>query len=379
AAAAATAAADEGRAAASAKLDPRRRSAAAASSGAAASGRAARRRSRRSAYDATVAAGSGTHTPADEQQVPTAPASAVARAAESGSIETKPVDGSARMREPSGESPIKASATASRPLLEPHIGLFQRLPPNIAATGLQQSYQKGQSIARRGERCDALLLITEGSVALTTKSVSGEVVDLGQLDAGSFFGELGVLGSGAHILDARAASDTTVLTIPKGQMRKVLKEDPDINRLVRSAYRDRLQSIVLKTSNLFSTLHDRVGRRLLKTFKPVRAKPGTRLVQEGGEAPGLFLVLVGSLRVTAKGKDGSDVELATLGHGEFFGEISLLRSRPCCADVTAINFCQLLHLAPADFHAFAEQRPSFKAGLDKEARARERENQQKLG
>jgi len=216
-------------------------------------------------------------------------------------------------------------------------------------------------------------------VALSCKGADGDAVDLGQLGSGSFFGELGVLGSGEHLLDARAAEETTVLTIPKGQMRKLLKEDKDVNRLVRSTYRDRLQNIMLKTSKLFDSLHDRVGRRLLKSFKPVRAKPGTKVTHERAEAPGLYLVLVGTLRVQAKGKAGAPVELATLAHGDFFGEISLLRGRPCCADVSAAAFCQLLHLPPDAFHAFAEQRPSFKAGLDKVARARERENQRKLG
>ena len=260
-----------------------------------------------------------------------------------------------------------------------HDGLFVLLPPAIATAGIEQTFSAGETIYRQGETTDDLFLLVEGEVRISRDTSDGEVF-LGSLDQGSFFGEIALLGDGHRYTTVSAASDTTVLTIPRAQLTQLAQHSPNADRMIRRAYRDRLRAMIIKTSELFTPLHDRVARRLLKTFKPRPVAPGEVVIRQGDGAPGLFLVLIGTLAVSATSESRPEpVELANLGHGDFFGEISLLRKVPCTATVTARDFCQLLHLSPEDFDAFTEQRPRFKALLDKTARRRERENKQHLG
>ena len=52
-------------------------------------------------------------------------------------------------------------------------------------------------------------------------------------------------------------------------------------------------------------------------------EPGTAVVREGEVADCMFIVHSGELRAVVAGEGGRNVELKTLGPGEFFGELML--------------------------------------------------------
>ena len=52
-----------------------------------------------------------------------------------------------------------------------------------------------------------------------------------------------------------------------------------------------------------------------------------------------------------------------LGPGEFFGEMALLSRARRSADVTAIDYCQLLVLPERDFRMFVSKHPGLRAEL----------------
>ena len=65
-------------------------------------------------------------------------------------------------------------------------------------------------------------------------------------------------------------------------------------------------------------------------------------------------------------KDGA----VTLGSGEFFGEIALLKETPRVATVAANSFCELLDLRKADFEELLVKSPQLKEEIEKVAAAR---------
>jgi len=71
---------------------------------------------------------------------------------------------------------------------------------------------------------------------------------------------------------------------------------------------------------------------------------GEVLVREGDLGDSLFVIEHGRVRVTkgADGADSTDVTLATLGEGGFFGEMSLLTGEPRSATVTSDGGCEVL-------------------------------------
>jgi hypothetical protein len=74
------------------------------------------------------------------------------------------------------------------------------------------------------------------------------------------------------------------------------------------------------------------------------AAPGEVVIREGDPGDRYFILESGSARVTQRG-----VELRTMGPGEGFGEIALLRSIARTATVTAVEPCVLLALERHDF------------------------------
>ena len=107
---------------------------------------------------------------------------------------------------------------------------------------------------------------------------------------------------------------------------------------------------------------------LLTLFKPRSASPGQRLVRAGDAGSEVFFISSGNVDVQVGRRR------KTLGPGDFFGEMALLTGAPRSADVTAIDYSQLLTLDQRDFHAFLAKYPELRTKIDAIADARAREN-----
>jgi CPA2 family monovalent cation:H+ antiporter-2 len=109
---------------------------------------------------------------------------------------------------------------------------------------------------------------------------------------------------------------------------------------------------------------------LLALFRPRSAVPGERLIRAGDEADDVFFISSGQVEVSVSGRK------IRLGPGDLFGEMALLSGAPRTADVTAIDYCQLLTLGRADFQQFVGKHPELRARLDEIAAGRAAMNQQ---
>tara|TARA_B100001123_G_C15089419_1_gene939012 strand:+ start:311 stop:1030 length:720 start_codon:yes stop_codon:yes gene_type:complete len=84
------------------------------------------------------------------------------------------------------------------------------------------------------------------------------------------------------------------------------------------------------------------------------------VVTQGDPGDAMYLVLAGRLRVRQL-ISGKESVLATLGVGEFFGEISLFDEGPRSADVVANETSTLLIIRTDRFHEFVETMPEVAA------------------
>jgi CRP-like cAMP-binding protein len=83
--------------------------------------------------------------------------------------------------------------------------------------------------------------------------------------------------------------------------------------------------------------------------------PPDRVVARQGEiGTGFFVVVDGSVRVVRDGQ-----EIAVLGPGEFFGELSVLDGKPRVAQVVTTSETRCLALATWDFEAVLLANPSL--------------------
>ncbi len=121
---------------------------------------------------------------------------------------------------------------------------------------------------------------------------------------------------------------------------------------------------------LFSGVPREELASLLTVVAPIKVSRGSAVVREGEPGDSLFLIVQGTLRVATRGSDGSDVELARLGAGDFFGEVALLTRRPRTATVTAVTEAELLRLDHATVDQLRRRHPDIDASLSEFHRRR---------
>ncbi len=95
--------------------------------------------------------------------------------------------------------------------------------------------------------------------------------------------------------------------------------------------------------------------------------PDQFIVRQGQVGTGLYVILSGAVKVLR----GSD-ELARLGKGEFFGELSVIDQKPRNASIEAAEPTEVLALASWDLLALLESDPQLALNMIKGLAARVR-------
>jgi len=134
----------------------------------------------------------------------------------------------------------------------------------------RRRYPNKSTIICAGDKPDSLYYITEGSVAVLFEDEQGREIVLAYLNAGAFFGEMGLfdeeqLGRSAWV---RAREDCEVAEIGYAKFRLLAKEHPEILFALASQMAMRLRNTSRKVGDLaFMDVTGRVARTLLELAK----------------------------------------------------------------------------------------------------------------
>jgi hypothetical protein len=110
---------------------------------------------------------------------------------------------------------------------------------------------------------------------------------------------------------------------------------------------------------LFSRLPDAVVARMVSVFKTEEVSLGNKLIVEGEDRSKFFIIAQGQVEVLSKGIHGSDLRIALLTDGEFFGETDLVSDKPSDVTVRTITPCVLLTLSRKDLDAVLAGNPNM--------------------
>ena len=111
---------------------------------------------------------------------------------------------------------------------------------------------------------------------------------------------------------------------------------------------------VLSSVDLFQGLSKRELQRLMATAKELTFEEGDTVVAEGDEDGRFYLLLEGGAKIVQGRRT-----LATLGPGDYFGEISLIDGEPRSATVLTTAPVRALTLARWNFKPLLEEQPSL--------------------
>ncbi len=122
--------------------------------------------------------------------------------------------------------------------------------------------------------------------------------------------------------------------------------------------RARKQTEFLATVPLFSALTNDELTTVVRAAEELDVAGGEELVTEGRVGRDFFLILAGEAVVRRDRR-----KVATLGPGNWFGELSLIDNEPRSATVVAVTDMKLLVLGQAEFGGLLETVPSMAAKL----------------
>ena len=111
---------------------------------------------------------------------------------------------------------------------------------------------------------------------------------------------------------------------------------------------------LLAGADLFATLADDERGELAAASRQVTYGAGQIVVRQGAGGDSMFLILSGEVRVTV---DPSGAEVARLGAGDYFGEMSLLTGDRRSATVAAASDCTLVEVTADAFRRLAVRHP----------------------
>jgi CRP-like cAMP-binding protein len=94
---------------------------------------------------------------------------------------------------------------------------------------------------------------------------------------------------------------------------------------------------------------EQVAHQMTEESYPV----GQRILRQGFTGTGFYVIVEGEVAIKIDGG-----EIARLGKGDFFGEMSILLGEPPVADVVTTRQLRVLHLGGPEFEGFLRDYPS---------------------
>jgi len=193
-------------------------------------------------------------------------------------------------------------------------------------------FQPGEYVLREGEPGDELFVIQSGTVEVLRDLGQDLARKVATLGAGDVFGELALLRSGRRHASIRATGSSAVLVSVVGRdtyldlIRDCNLSAREIVELVRQG------RMLPALTRSFPQLCLEHRAALLPLLNEIEVAGGTAVVRAGDESDALYVILEGRFDVRS-----GDQSIASLGPGDYFGEVGVLRRVRRSATVVAAD------------------------------------------
>eukprot|EP01030_Chromulinospumella_sphaerica_P010213 gene10213-10020_t len=189
----------------------------------------------------------------------------------------------------------------------------------------RRRYQAKSNIICAGDRSETLFFIIKGSVTILIEDDDGREMIIAYLNAGDFFGELGLFEQAGHEQErsawVRAKAECEVAEISYAKFRELSQQDPDILYVLSGQIAQRLRNTTRKVGDLaFFDVTGRVARCLLELCKQPDAMThpdGMQIKvtrQEIGRIVGCSREMVGRVLKDLEERNLVDVKGKTMVH-----------------------------------------------------------------
>ena len=139
----------------------------------------------------------------------------------------------------------------------------------------------------------------------------------------------------------------------------------------------RLMDVISKIP-FFAPLQEEEREQLAEDASMHVLHAGEMIIPEGDPGRSVYVILDGRVKVFTRDNDGNELELATLGVGQFFGEMSFVSGKPRSSSVAAIELSVVVELSYASMEKVVEQNSDVKEVLEEYYKIRKQDTLEKL-
>ena len=134
----------------------------------------------------------------------------------------------------------------------------------------------------------------------------------------------------------------------------------------------------LNRINIFSDLSEKECESLKTLCKPRNYLKNSMIILEEEYGDLVFVVKIGTIKITRVNDEGKEVILALLGPGEMFGELAILDGEARSANALAQENCELLAINKEDFLDILKHYPTVSYNVMCELAKRLRKSDQQI-
>jgi CRP/FNR family cyclic AMP-dependent transcriptional regulator len=135
----------------------------------------------------------------------------------------------------------------------------------IAHVAVPRAFPKGVRVFHEGDSSDACYIVRSGDLRVTREHSDGRAIALATLGPGDLFGELAMLDGGARSASVETLTDSELLALPAGDVRRLLADHPEIAvKLIIALTRRLRETNERVTRQSFQTVPSRVAGVLLQ-------------------------------------------------------------------------------------------------------------------
>lgn len=245
----------------------------------------------------------------------------------------------------------------------PVLPLFGGLTPQALEQLLSnitfEEIPQGVAPVRQGEEGREMFVVVRGVMTVTRENDEGQKTTLAALGPGAIFGEMALMSDAPRAATVTAAEPAQLLSIHREDLEKLASQTPVIGEVLGGFCRNRMLGNLIRTSPMLSHVPPSERLGLIQQFETRVFEPGDVMVENAKDAPGLFLIASGSVRIAAVDTDGELIHVGMLGPGDLVGEMSVVLRRPSSAHVLANHPTVALFLSRERFHEVIRDYPTL--------------------
>lgn len=172
-----------------------------------------------------------------------------------------------------------AATTEETAALLASVPVFATLAPehlaNVAAVAVPRAFEKGTVVFREGDESDTCYVVRSGHARAVRDHPDGRTITLATFGPGNFFGELAMFDSERRSATVEAVDDLETVGILGADMRRLLRDHPEISAELVVALGRRLREANERLARQsFQTVQSRVAGVLGELVEQAQAEDG---------------------------------------------------------------------------------------------------------